>query len=223
LFDFKGDSEYLEDIASRIVAPSLTILQIRMFNQLIFNTPLLRHFISRTGIVETICRARISFSTDTATVAFYPEEDNSSRHLFELRVSCKASDWQLSSLAQVCSSALPPLHALECLEVGAKEDWHKDVYWHEDMEHTQWLELLHPFTSVKDLVISKDFVQLVAPALQELAKEGVTGVLPALENIFLEELQPPMPVQEAVDQFIAARQRSGRIVNVHYGDGEEVE
>jgi hypothetical protein len=103
-----------------------------------------------------------------------------------------------------------------------------DIYddeqgWYEDMEHTQWLELLDPFTSVKDLVLSKDLVRLVAPALQELAKESVTGVLPALQNLFLNELQPPIPVQEAIDQFITARQLSGHPINVHRRDGEEGE
>ena len=46
----------------------------------------------------------------------------------------------------------------------------------------------------------------VAPVLQELVEERVTDVLPALENLFLEELNPSGPVQEAVGQFVAARQ-----------------
>ena len=43
---FKGDSEYLEDVVSRFEAPLLSYAQIIFFNQLIFNTPLLRHFIA---------------------------------------------------------------------------------------------------------------------------------------------------------------------------------
>ena len=86
------------------------------------------------------------------------------------------------------------------------------------MEDTQWLELLRPFTSVKDLHLSEPSVPFIAPALQELSGERVTEVLPALENLFLEEPQPSEPVKEAIEKFIAARQLSGFPVTVHYQD-----
>jgi hypothetical protein len=44
------------------------------------------------------------------------------------------------------------------------------------------------------------------PALQE--------VLPALQNIFLEGLQPSGPVQEDLGKFVAARQLSGHPIAV---------
>ena len=65
-----------------------------------------------------------------------------------------------------------------------------------------------------------DSVRLVAPALQELAGERATEaeVLPALQNLFLTtyDWQPPGPVKEAIEQFIATRQLYGRPVAVHY-------
>ncbi len=86
------------------------------------------------------------------------------------------------------------------------------------MEDTQWLDLLHPFTSVKDLELSRDSVPFVAPALQELSGKRVTEVLPALQNLFLAESQPSGPVQEAIGKFIAARQLAGFPVTVHHRD-----
>jgi len=89
------------------------------------------------------------------------------------------------------------------------------------MEHAQWLELLQPFTSVNGLVLSESVVPLLAPALQELARERVTEVLPALHNIFLPERQPSGSVQEAIGQFIAARRLSNSPVTVReqvYGE-----
>ena len=80
------------------------------------------------------------------------------------------------------------------------------LQWQDDIENMQWLEFLHPFTAVKNLYLSKKFAQHMAPALQELVEERVTDVLPALENLFLEELNPSGPVQEAIGQFVAARQ-----------------
>jgi len=84
------------------------------------------------------------------------------------------------------------------------------------MEDTQWLDLLHPFTSVKDLVLSEDSVPFVAPALQELSGERVTEVLPALQNLFFTGPKPSGPVKEALGKFIAARQLSGCPVTVHH-------
>jgi hypothetical protein len=56
----------------------------------------------------------------------------------------------------------------------------------------------------------------VAPALQELAGkgEGVTEVLPALKNLFIERRQPLPPVQEATWKFLVARELSGHPVVV---------
>jgi hypothetical protein len=57
--------------------------------------------------------------------------------------------------------------------------------WEDDIEKSQWLELLHPFTAVKDLHISQVLTPQIAHALQELVGERVTEVLPALHGLFL--------------------------------------
>jgi hypothetical protein len=90
----------------------------------------------------------------------------------------------------------------------------------EHIVYPRWLELLYSFASVQDLVISKDLVQFVIPALKRLTQESVTRLLPVLQNIFLDDPQPPRSVQKAVRQFIAARQLCGRPVNIHCRDGE---
>jgi hypothetical protein len=59
----------------------------------------------------------------------------------------------------------------------------------------------------------------IAPVLQEpkLVGEKVTDVLPALRTLFLEERSPSGPVQEAIQQFIAARQLARRPMVVSLG------
>ena len=42
---YKGDSDYLKDMVSRIIAPLLDKITITFFNQLVFDTPLLCHLI----------------------------------------------------------------------------------------------------------------------------------------------------------------------------------
>jgi hypothetical protein len=129
-------------------------------------------------------------------------------------VSCTPSDWQLSSLAQLIGSSIPPLPALEHLKLYEN---YRPLPWQDDIENVQWLELLRPFAFVKDLVLSGQLIRLVAPALRELIGERVAEELPALQNIFVEDLQlPGPPWQKEIGQFVTARQNSHRPVAVHY-------
>jgi hypothetical protein len=219
---FQGTSEYFEDIVSRIEAPRLDHIPITFFNQLIFDTPQLCHFISRTQILKTPNRVKISFSTSSASVSFFQPDGTPYDHVLQLMISCRAQDWQLSSLSQLCTSSFPLSATLERLEIDDKEqDWLEvveQIDWEESVEHIQWLELLHPFVSVKDLIVSEKLVQVVSPALQQLVGEQVAEVLPALQNIFLEGRRPSNPVQEAVFKFIVARRVSGHPVTVYHQD-----
>jgi len=90
------------------------------------------------------------------------------------------------------------------------------------MEDTQWLELLCPFTSVKDLVLSEDSVPFIAPALQELSGERVIEVLPKLQNLFFIGPGLSGPVKEVIGKFIAAQQLAGFLVTVHHRDNEKL-
>jgi hypothetical protein len=213
--EFKGDSEYLEDIVSRLEAPLLRCTEITFFNQLIFDTPLLRHFISRTEIVREAYQVIISSLPDDVQFSLYPRNGTEDEEL-TLLISCEPLDWQISSLAQVCSTSFPPLPTVEYLDIRIEKDQDSLLKWQDDMEDAQWLDLLHPFTSVKDLGLCNDSVAFIAPSLQELSAESVTEVLPALENLFLGGPQPSGPVKEAIRKFIAARQLSGCPVTVHH-------
>src|SRR5258707_15851464 len=126
----------------------------------------------------------------------------------ELGISCRQSDWQLSSLAQIYSSALPQalIHTTEHLYIC---DRFLPPHWQDDIEDGQWLEVLHPFTSVKYLYLSRELTPSIAPALQELVGERVTEGFPALKSLFLQELTPAGPGEEAIGKLVAARQRAG--------------
>jgi hypothetical protein len=126
-----------------------------------------------------------------------------------LGVSCNQSDWRLSILAQVFRSTFP-----QALISMVERLYIIDVQfcaWRDNMENIRWLELLHPFTAVKDLYISRVFARRIAPALQGLIRERVTEVLPALQTLFLEGTHP---VQEAIGKFVAERQLAGHPVAI---------
>jgi len=214
-FEFHGVSEYLEDLVARIDAPLLDLFDITFFHQVIFHTPQLAQFISRTPQLKLRDEARVTFYSRTAVVTLPSPQ---MRHRFlELKISCSQSDWRLSSMAQICSSFLSLISSLERLYVYEKE--HLQSCWQDDIENVQWLELLRPFTTVKTLYLSPEFAPRIAPALQELVGERATEVLPALRSL---QFHPSRPVQEAIEKFVAARQLSGHPISVSHWDWKQV-
>jgi hypothetical protein len=83
------------------------------------------------------------------------------------------------------------------------------------------LELLLPFTAVKNLYLPEEFAPGIAAALQELVGARITEVLPSLQNIFVEwpGAESLRPLQENLDQFAAARWHSGHPITISARDG----
>ena len=213
---FKGSSEYLEEILARIDAPRLSKLRIAFFNQIIFDTPQLVHFIGRSPTLRAPKKAHIDFNSE-AIIVNSPSQ-TSVYGAFSVEILCRASEWQLSSLEQVCTSFLPLLSTLE------------DLYFLTDrvnpprqdrIENTVWLELLQSFASVKNLYLCMKSVPRIVPPLQELSGGRTTEVLPTLQNIFLEGVEPPGPVPRGIEKFAVARRLSGHLVAVSHRRIEE--
>jgi len=221
--DFHGDIEYLEDVLSRIETPMLNQCIFSFFNQLVFDTPLLGHFIRRTETFMKEHAARVECLDSVIRIRLTEREqmagDNTQAR--RLGISCNPLDWQLSALTQVLNSSLSSLSTLESLQIAVYRD-----NWQDEIEVIQWRELLHSCTAVKKVTLeSEHSVRLVAPALQELSEERATEVLPVLENLVLdtEDWRPSGPVKEAIEQFIAARQLWGHPVTVHHWDRKSEE
>ena len=216
---FKGVSEYLEDLMARIDAPLLNDLWIIFFHQLILDTPQLIQFISRTPNFKTfdeVHEVHLEFSSGIARVAIR------SRFIkLSFGISCRPSDWQVSFLTQMCN--LPFLQDLnpvvEHLYIQHIPYSDSEPPRQDDIEGSQWLELLRPYTAVKDFYISKKCELRITPALQELVGERATEVLPALRTLFIRKARTSGPVQEAIEQFVTARQLSSHPIAVSYWDG----
>ena len=118
-------------------------------------------------------------------------------------------------MEQVCTSCLPPLLNLEHLYIYENPRWRQ--HWQDNIENAPWLELLHPFTSVKNLFLSKDFARGIVPALQELVGDRATEVLPTLFYFFLGGTPIIGTVQEGIQQVVAVRQAASRPIAVSYG------
>jgi len=214
-FYFKGDSEYLEDIVGRIDTPALDTVTITFFNQLVFDTPLLRDFFSRTEVFREPHRADVTLTDHCINLTLYQCEGTAARRMLSVGISSSVIEWQLSSLAQFCSTSLPPLPTLERLVMHERRLRPEST---DEMDIAPWLELLHSFITVKDFVLSLygSLVRYVSHILRRLTGEGVPEVLPALRHLSVSsdwsESESPERVQKAVEQLVTARQLSGHPV-----------
>ena len=206
---FIGFREYLEDLLTRIDAPLLNILDISFHHQLIFDTPQLVQFLSRTPMLKVYDEARVTFSASCAEMALWRVNPGL------LKIFCRQSDGQLTPLALVCTSSIPQalIHTVKHLYMLYQVYW-RPPHREETLVNNRWLEFFLPFTTVKNLYLSREFIPLIVPTLQEIIGERVTEVLPNLESIFLEDLDEPGLVPEAMRQSIAARQLSGRPIAI---------
>ena len=100
------------------------------------------------------------------------------------------------------------------------EHRYSELVWKDDaIENSLWLEVLLPFTAVKNLYLFKEFALDIAATLhQELVGGRMTEVLPSLRNIFVVGLAESGSIRENFEQFIAARQLSDRPISISVWD-----
>jgi hypothetical protein len=214
-FYFKGLNEYLEEYVARIDAPQLYRLSTIFFNYIDFNTPELKQFISRTPTLGAYDEAHLIFASDRVRVRLRQcQPERSDQRMVEVQIMVNR---ELSTLAKICTLSLGPLLTMENLYIDASLS--SPLVWEEEeIENTECLDLLLPFTAVKNLYLSYIFSARIALALQELRGGRTTEVLPALQNILLERFQPLEPVHEGIAQFISARQLTNHPVAISVWD-----
>jgi len=220
--EFSGVSEYFEDFVARIDTPRLTQLNIAFFMDLIFNIPRLRNFIGHTGGIKPFDEAAIRFSGRAIRIVFGPPLLPPKRPRFELEIRCERPDWQLSSMTQIFSQQLPLLSHVEQLTISVSRwesfEWKDDP----DMDSSQWLELFRLLIAAQSLHVSKALVSPVTGALRDLTGQMAMEVLPALQTLSLEGLEPSGPVHEAIKSFATARQLSHQPVIIQRWERQEL-
>ncbi|KAI9510566.1 hypothetical protein F5148DRAFT_1281763 [Russula earlei] len=183
---FQGVHEYLEDLLAQIEAPLLNKLYVTFFMDIDLILPQLHRLISQVKSFNSCDRAEVCTSEHGIEFTIFKGTNGLPELLLEIR--CRELDSQLASLAQVCSPSFPFLSTLvqlDIVDVNVPQS-----HWKDDMETTQWLSLLAPFTAMKDLRLTHQAAPHVCQALEELAGERVTEVLPALQNILVKGLEP---------------------------------
>ena len=198
---FKGVTEYLEEFVTRIDTPKLNQMRITFFDQINFDIPRLAQFINCTQTLRALDEAHIRLNPWTASIRFRYRKSKTSFGYLRIDIPCEEPDWQISSIEQVCNSSLHSFTTVEDLYIDHR---YSRLVWEDyAIENNIWLQLLLPFTAVKNLYLSKEFASSIAVALYE---GRATEVLANLQNIFVEMLEPSGPFQESIGGFVAARQ-----------------
>jgi hypothetical protein len=215
-FDFYGDNEYMEALVTQINTPLLHHLSIKLFGEALFEASQLNQFVGRAEKLKPR-RALLEFYDYSNVARFSLSEDPADDTTLVIPISCTANlNFQLPFLDALSRSSPSPLRysSLERLDILIV---YAEPLWGYDMDSTPWMELLQPFTTVKDLYLDNRSVRQLNPTLQELAKEGAADVLPALRRIFVQGYKQyrDANAQGAIGSFIAARQLSGYPITVH--------
>ena len=164
-----------------------------------------RSVVPKSNLFRTAC---VTFYSDWVTVNTYRHTSyplKRAQHPVTTTISCKGIDWQVSHMAQVLSHFSATLSDVAHLELHADL---KEGCQSEDTD-VEWVHLLHQFSTIQTLRVSRDIAGQVALALEDIAEMMVTEVLPSLEFIYLEG-QPA----STIGKFVAVRRLSDRPITV---------
>jgi hypothetical protein len=243
-FNFRGTSEYLEDLVAKIDAPFLSEVNISFFNQLIFDVPHLSRFIRQMEVLKSAKVSEVESSPGNGvsiTMTLDSDQDQGQdqnqdqdqshlavagggnatpscslgHHNLSLRVTCTDLDWQISSIAQIC-------HQTSLLSNIKHIDIRVDsirLSCKEDeydmMNSVPWLEFFHTFPSVVRLRLCGELGPYVAPALEGIVVDMETMIRKVLPELRILLFECSRK-SASVERFVAARQLFSRPVIVRH-------
>ena len=207
LFWFRGVSAYLEAVLCRITTPCLENLRIQLFKQLTFSVPRLLQFMNTTESLR-FDNAVIVFKDKCIGVLLSFREADI--YAFIVAVDCWQVDWQVSSAAQISNTLSQVFSAVEHLTLR-HEVHSQSSEEHNDVDRTEWRNLLRSFSNVKTLRVEDGLVEELSRCLRLEDGELPLEMLPELQ-----ELTYPGS-GDTVDAFtslIDARRNAGRPVTL---------
>ena len=191
---FEGVNDYFEDLVARVDTPLMDNLEISFFHRHVYDFSRFSQFIGRIEAFKSPARANIDISRHGAAVVFVSQRtgsDDSAR--LSLGISCNELHLQLRYFVQLCSSSLLPFSNMESLAISSGPQL-QHPQWAPTAENFLWLDLLRSFCAVKDLGIDEKSLAPVAYTLEEVAKEGITEVFPAIRELSVRGHLPSGPI-----------------------------
>jgi hypothetical protein len=208
VFSFRGVSAYLEGLLARISTPILSVLVVLFFNQLTFTVPWLFQTIQTSQNLR-FNAVRLAFCSDFADLIVDPHSRQWDRPL-HLRIMCRPFDWQVASAMQILATLSPVLSVVEVLTLSHEEN-SRSSETHNEIDRTQWRELLRSFSNVKVLHLENEIVEALSHSLRSDDGEMTLELLPNLEEL---SYSGGHDVSGAFTSFINERQAAGHTVRL---------
>jgi hypothetical protein len=202
--ELRGDGEYLDDFVARIDIPSINYFKIVFSNRPFFVTDFfhLPQFIGRVEKFRSFDYARFNLSHHAMDVTLSLQRWTPGT--LQLTFLLDTVD-PLLSLMEACNISLLSLSNIEKFDISSQH-LNQDSQSGSNTEVPDWLEILCQFSAAKSLSLgSMHIVRPVAFALKQVIEEGMTDVLPAIQELSVPRSLPAGPVREAIEQFVAAR------------------
>ncbi|KAH9025914.1 hypothetical protein EDB84DRAFT_1563884 [Lactarius hengduanensis] len=103
---------------------------------------------------------------------------------FSLNIPFNDLDWQILSVAHICSQSLPLLSGIKRLSIDSESETDPEGG-QVDADPAEWRRLFRPFAAVEELFVSEPLGPQVALSLPSAT--GQTEILPALRSTFFKE------------------------------------
>ncbi|KAH9169006.1 hypothetical protein EDB89DRAFT_2073425 [Lactarius sanguifluus] len=197
-FEFRGDSKYLDELMAQIDTPRVEDVRIE-YSELDVQAPQFSEFIKRSQFR----RARVDFSTYDPDIKLDRPQGECHQAHFSLIIP--DSGFRDFTVAHVLGQLVPMLSNVA----------HLSVLGEDSMDEV--LPLLRLFPAVKAMDVHRKVAGYIASALEDIAEDMVTEVLPALELLLLDG------DDNKLGQFLSLRQLSGRPVTIFNTQDEFIE
>jgi hypothetical protein len=181
---------------------------LRQFNQRTFTVPCLLQFI-RTSKNLGLTTIWFHFLSDGLVLRReFPRK--SAITPFFIKVLCRHLDRQVSSAVQIVSGLQPVLSSVEQLTLS-HEVHNQSSERHDEVDRTQWRELIRPFSNVQTLHVQGELVGKISRSIQSDDGEPPLELLPNLKELGYSE---GSNARDAFTPFMNERQAAGHPVSL---------
>jgi hypothetical protein len=154
-----------------------------------------------------------------------PQDEQRQAH-FSVTILGRGLDYQVSYVVHVLGQLDAMLSNVGHLSVRIQAASGQQV----DVDRTEWLLLLHLFRAVETMHVCRAMAWYIASALEVIAEEMVTEVLPALHLLYFEDVDDgdnnginDIKSMGSTERFLSLRQLSGLPVTIVKTEDEFVE
>ncbi|KAI0263479.1 hypothetical protein BC834DRAFT_887548 [Gloeopeniophorella convolvens] len=169
-------------------------------------------FVARSEILRPTSIVFRVYHADTSLVALVQE---STSRVISFRFKNDNYELQMDSVFSVCEALTSSFSSVSLLKIEFNDPEMGEE--RQDTDHAHWHTLLSSFRSVQTLVLCSVPQQSVALWLGPSADQAFpSDMLPNLTAVVLEDFDTDNPMAEALEPFLAERERASRPVSMEF-------